>query len=100
MPSVKSSHTGVTCGEPSFITVARCAKDFLAGDKRSRYCSGIAAMASSFGWGDVKSTLDYRRQHSIETILTISVARPGILPAALPGLGEDGCRRQPPSGIL
>src|SRR3970040_542366 len=37
----KSHHTGVTCGEPSAISVARCAKATLV--KRSLNCSGIAA---------------------------------------------------------
>src|SRR3972149_2161196 len=37
----KSHHTGVTCGEPLAISVARCAKATLV--KRSLNCSGIAA---------------------------------------------------------
>ena len=33
LPSVKSNHTGVFCGEPSGITVARWAKAFFFSNK-------------------------------------------------------------------
>src|SRR5579859_7664526 len=42
-PSFRSNHTGVTCGVPSGITVARLAKAFFCVN-RSRYCSVMSGI--------------------------------------------------------
>src|SRR6476660_4820123 len=77
LPSRKSNHTGVTCGEPSGITVARCANDFLLLN-RSRYGSGTwVAMAVLPGENVARSAADVadvelaalERAHHFERLL-------------------------------
>jgi hypothetical protein len=44
----KSTQTGVTCGLPSGITVARCANDFR--EKRSKNLVGISVLINPPGF--------------------------------------------------
>src|SRR5689334_20729664 len=51
-PLLRSNQTGVTCGEPSGITVARIANAFFCCN-RSRYLSGMVAAMTQTPWRSI-----------------------------------------------